>query len=140
MDKHNSEWMTGVPWYNASIYNKVYGKMFEGFIRNERTDRYIIMCSIDVHERENQSFCNDGISGGGCPLPSNSTTEAFDLIGTIIYFIGCWLKALEHNFTERCNMYVFNMKQLLQKTPVKLSKQPSPKKNTNHYYMLLVNE
>ena len=44
--------MTGGPWYNTSICKKLYGKVFEGFIRNARTDRYIIMCSIDAHEKE----------------------------------------------------------------------------------------
>ena len=50
-EKHNSEWMTGDPWYNTSIGKKVNGICFEGFIRNERTDRYNIMCSIDSHEK-----------------------------------------------------------------------------------------
>ena len=44
--------MTGGPWYNTSICNKLNGKVFEGFIRNARTDRYNIMCSIDAHEKE----------------------------------------------------------------------------------------
>ena len=48
MDKHNSEWMTGGPWYNTSICKKLHGKLFEGFIINARTDRYNIMCSIDA--------------------------------------------------------------------------------------------
>ena len=42
--------MTGDPWYNTSIGKKVNGICFEGFIRNERTDRYNIMCSIDSHD------------------------------------------------------------------------------------------
>ena len=63
--------MIGGPWYNTSICEKLHGNVFEGFIRNARTDRYNIMCSIDAHEKENQSYCDDGSSGGGCPLPSN---------------------------------------------------------------------
>ena len=43
--------MTGGPWYNTSICKKLHGKVFEGFIINARTDRYNIMCSIDVYER-----------------------------------------------------------------------------------------
>ena len=54
MDKQNSEWMTGGPWYNTSICNKLNGIVFEGFIINDRTDRYHIMCSIDAHEKEHQ--------------------------------------------------------------------------------------
>ena len=44
--------MTGGPWYNTSICKKLHGKVFEGFIRNARTDRYSIMCSIEAHEKE----------------------------------------------------------------------------------------
>ena len=54
MDKHNSEWMTGGTWYNTSICERLYGIVFEGFIRNTRTDRYNIICSIDTHEKEHQ--------------------------------------------------------------------------------------
>ena len=98
MDIQNSDWITGGPWYNTSICKKLYGKVFEGFIINARTDRYNIMCSIDAYEREHQSSrCDDGNSGGGCPLPTTSTTEALYLLGAIIYFIGFWLKALGNN-------------------------------------------
>ena len=128
MYKHNIEWMTGVPWYNTSICKKSHGKVFDVFIRNSRTDRYNIMCYIDAHEKYHQSSsCYDDSSGGGSPLPTNLTTEAFVSLGATIDLIGCWLKALEHNVLERCNMYVFNMKKLFQKIPVELPKQPSPK-------------
>ena len=48
MDKNISEWMIGGPWYNISIYKKLHRNLFEGFIINTRTDRYHIMCAIDV--------------------------------------------------------------------------------------------
>ena len=72
--------------------------MFEGFIRNARTDRYNIMCDIDAHENNNPSEHDYGSSGGGYPLPSHSTTEELVLLGATIYFIGFWLKTLEQNF------------------------------------------
>ena len=75
MDKHNSDWMTSGTCYNISIYKKLHGKVFEGFIINTRSYRYNIMCSIDIHEKYHPSSCADGSSSGGCPLPSNSTTE-----------------------------------------------------------------
>ena len=57
--------------------NKLHGKVFEAFIINSRTDRYNIMCSIDAYKGENKPYsCDDGSSGGCCPLPTNSTTEA----------------------------------------------------------------
>ena len=51
MYKHNSDWITGGPWYKTSICEKLHGKMFEELIRNERSDRYNIVCSIDAHEK-----------------------------------------------------------------------------------------
>ena len=73
MDIQNSDWLTGGPWYNISICKKLHGKFFEGFIINERTDRYNIMCFIDAYEIEHQSSsCGDDSSGEGCPLPKNS--------------------------------------------------------------------
>ena len=43
--------MTGGPWYNTSIFNKLHDKkVFEGFIIYARTDRYNIMCSIDSYK------------------------------------------------------------------------------------------
>ena len=54
MYKNNPEWMTGGPWYNTSISKKLHGNVFEEFIRNARTDRYNIMCSIDAHETNHQ--------------------------------------------------------------------------------------
>ena len=29
MDKNNPDFMTGGPWYNISIYEKIHGKLFE---------------------------------------------------------------------------------------------------------------
>ena len=49
MYKNNSYWITGGIWYNISICKKLHEEMFEEFIRNARTDRYNIMCSIDAH-------------------------------------------------------------------------------------------
>ena len=61
MDKNNSEWMTGGPWYNTSICKKLHGKVSDGFIINARTDRYNIMCSIDAYEKQHSPSCDDGI-------------------------------------------------------------------------------
>ena len=52
MEIHNSDWLTGGPWYNTYICKKLHGKLFDGFIINARTDRYNTMCSIDKYERE----------------------------------------------------------------------------------------
>ena len=39
------------PWYNTYTFRKLYGNVFEGFIRNARTDIYNIMCYIDAHKK-----------------------------------------------------------------------------------------
>ena len=51
MDKHHLDWMKGGPCYNTSISLKIHRKMFKGVIINARTNRYNIMCYIDVHEK-----------------------------------------------------------------------------------------
>ena len=86
------------------------------------------MCSIYAYERENQSsICYDGSSGGGCPLPKNSTTSALELLGATIYFIGFGVISLEHNFLERCHLYTRFMKELFLKISVELPNKPSTK-------------
>ena len=86
------------------------------------------MCSIYAYEREHQSsICDDVRSGGGCPLPKKSTTESLESPGTSKYFIGCWLKELEHNFLELCHLYTHFMKGLFQKIPVELPNKHIPK-------------
>ena len=71
------------------------------------------MYPIDAYETENQSYsCDDGNSGGACPLPTNSTTAALKLLGKTMDLIGCWIKALEHNSLERCHLYTCCMKEL----------------------------
>ena len=113
MDILNSYWLTGGPWYNTYICKKIHGKLFEVFIINVRTDRYNIMFSIDAQRREHQSSsCYDCSIGGSCPLPITSTTEKLESLGATIYFIGCWLKTLIHNFLERCHLYTHVMEEL----------------------------
>ena len=51
MDKHNPDWITGVPWYNTYYCKKLHGKVFEAFNIKAITDRYNLMCSIDAHEK-----------------------------------------------------------------------------------------
>ena len=71
------------------------------------------MYFIDAYEREHQSSSYDDVSSGdGYPLPTTSTTEALELLGATIDFICCWIKALEYNFLERCNLYTHYMEEL----------------------------
>ena len=49
------------------------------------------------------------------------------MLGATIYFVGCWLKALEHNFLEHLNLYTHYTGELFQKINVELTNQPSTK-------------
>ena len=65
--------MTSGTWYNKYICEKLHGNVFERFIRNSRTDRYNIICSIDAHGKINPPERDDGRSDDGYTLSSNST-------------------------------------------------------------------
>ena len=51
MESQNLDQMTSGTWYNTSICNRLHRMVFEGFIINEITDKYNLMCSIDAYER-----------------------------------------------------------------------------------------
>ena len=80
--------MIGGPWYNMYICTKLHGKLFERFIRNERTDRYNIMCSIDAYEEDHLSSNEDVISERFVHFHQNSTIEGLYSLGATINFIG----------------------------------------------------
>ena len=63
------------PWYNTAICSKFHGKVFEDFIKNLTTDRYNIMCSIIAYNKQQPTYVDDEISGGGTPITKNATTE-----------------------------------------------------------------
>ena len=113
--------MTGRPWYNTFICKK-HGTVIEEFIRNERTERYNIMCSIDAHKKQQPSYIYYGSRGGGNALPLSSTTEALVSLSATIDFIDFWLKLLEQNYLQRSNMYYQTMECMYQKIPVELPK------------------
>ena len=52
IDKHNTDWITGGTGYNTYICKKLHRTVFKSYIRNELTDRYKLMCSIDAHEKQ----------------------------------------------------------------------------------------
>ena len=76
IDKHNQYWIKGGPWYSIYICKKLDGKVFGNYIRNARTDRHKIMCSIDANEKQQPSSVDDVISSGGNPLTPKTKTEA----------------------------------------------------------------
>ena len=50
-NQDNVGWFETGPWHNKNICSKLYGTIFEGFIKQATTDRYNIMCSLVAHDR-----------------------------------------------------------------------------------------
>ena len=94
-------------------------------MRNARTDKYDIMCSIDAHEKQQPSYVDDGIRGDCNEVPPNLTTEALDSLGEAFYFIDCWLTLFDQNYQALSNIYGGSMQYLFKKIQVQLSKPPS---------------
>ena len=92
IDKHNPYLITYGPQQNTYICTKLHGTVFENYIRNERTDRYILMCYIYSHEDQHPSYFDDGTSVGVNALPPNLAPEALISLGATSYFIDFWLK------------------------------------------------
>ena len=129
--------MKGGPWNNTYICNKLHRTVFVEFIRNAKTDRNKLMCSIDKHEKDYPPAFDDGSSGGGNELPSNSTTAALVSICSTINFIDCWLQFLEHNLLKQSNMHFETMINMFQKIPVEIPKPLGHYKNRNNQFVLL---
>ena len=51
-EKHYPYWLNKGPCYDRAIFYKLHGTVFENFIRNSRTDRYNIMCSVTAHDKQ----------------------------------------------------------------------------------------
>ena len=68
MEKNNTDWITGGPWYNTSICEK-HGTLFEIYIINAINDRYNLMRSIDTNGKNKPSYVDDGSRGRSNVLP-----------------------------------------------------------------------
>ena len=71
------------------------------YIKNTRSERYNIICSIDAHEKQIPSSIYDGISGGSNTIQLNLKIEALASLGATFYFIDCWLKCFDKNYQDR---------------------------------------
>ena len=75
IDEHSSNFLTNGHWYNIYISTKLYGTVFDIYIRNAITKSYISMCFIDARKKQQASCVNVGSSDGGKAIPPNSKTE-----------------------------------------------------------------
>ena len=77
MDKNNhQDWLNKGPWYNTSICLKLHGIKFEDFITQARTDRYICMCYLVVHDILQLDYKDDESSIRDRSIPDNATKKS----------------------------------------------------------------
>ena len=86
-ENNNLDWFNKGPCYNTAIYSKFHGKVFEDFINNAITYIDNIMCSIIAHNKQQHTYADDESSGGGIPIPKNTTTESLEALGATLNFI-----------------------------------------------------
>ena len=70
--KHNTDWIKYGPCYNTSICTKLHGAVFETYTRNARTYRCNILYLIDANRKQQPSYVDDGIIGGGNAISLDS--------------------------------------------------------------------
>ena len=71
IEENNPFWLNIGPWYNTDICSKLHGTVFKDFIRNHRTSRYNILCSITAHGKQQPTYVDDTSSGVGIAIPKN---------------------------------------------------------------------
>ena len=95
MDENNhQDWLNKGLWYNTYICSKLHGSRFVDFIKQARTDRYNLMCSLVAHDILQLYYKDDYRSIGDRVIPDNATTKTLEELGATIDFIYIWLKLL----------------------------------------------
>ena len=56
---NHPDWLNKGPRYNTAICYKWHGTVFDGFIRNYRTDSCNIMCSLPSHDKLQSTYVDD---------------------------------------------------------------------------------
>ena len=73
-ENNHPDWFNKDPWYNTAICYKLDGKSFEDLLKSQRTNRYNFTRYIIEHDKQQPTYVDDESSGGGRPIPNNSTT------------------------------------------------------------------
>ena len=77
-ENNHHGWLNKGPRYNTAICTKLHGTVFDDFIRNYRTSRCNIMCSITAHDKLQPIYVDDASSVGSRGIPNNATTVALE--------------------------------------------------------------
>ena len=65
--KKNPDWLN--KGYNTTICSSLHLTVFEYFIKNDRIDKYNLMCYITAHDKQQPKYLYDTSSGGGREIP-----------------------------------------------------------------------
>ena len=133
-ENNRPDWLNKGPQYNTAICSKFHGTVFNDFIRNDRTYRCNIMCSITAHDKLQLTYVDDASIIGDRAIPKNETTAALKSLGETLNFICCWLKLFHKNYEVISKMYHEAMKILFKKIPTNKSKPLSH--NKKHQLLL----
>ena len=75
------DWFDTGPWHNKNICSKLYGTTFEGFITQDRTYQYNIICSLVARDRLQDNEQDDESSPGDRVIPKYATVKALNSLG-----------------------------------------------------------
>ena len=52
INQDKTNWVENEPYYNATIYKRLYNIAFDYFYKTERKDRYEFICALDAYEKK----------------------------------------------------------------------------------------
>ena len=115
-------WFDTGPWHNKKKCSKLYGTTFEGFIKQARTDRYNIMCSLVAHDSIQDNEQDDESSPGDIEIPIDATVKALNSLGATFNFIDIWLHNFCRNYFDRSESYTAAMIEMFKTIPPNVGK------------------
>ena len=115
-------WFDTGPWHNKNICSKLYGTTFEDFIKQARTDRYNIMCSLVAHDSMQEYKQDNESSLGDREIPKDATVKALNSLGATFNFIDIWLHNFRHNYFDRSESYTVAMVEMFKTIPQNVGK------------------
>ena len=75
------------------------------------------MCDLKTFDKLHEKLYDSGSTGGGQPLPDDSTTDYLKYLSFRIKFKNIWLKLLEYNCAWRCTDYQDKIRELFINDP-----------------------
>ena len=133
----NLNWFDTGPWHNKNICSKLYGTTFEGFIKQDITYRYNIMCSLVAHDRMQDNKQHGEISIGDRVIPNYATVKALKSLGATFNFIDIWLHNFRNNYFDRSESYRVAMVKMFKKIPQNVENPRTTRETNKHLLQIL---